>query len=174
MEPCDLEELIERSLKTFSFRVQQDNITIDFHRPIQHLPNVHLDPGAITQAFSNLVDNAIKYANGSKHIEIKLYREQNKAVIAVKDQGIGIAADEIDKIFDRFHRVGTGLVHDVKGNGLGLAIVKHIMEAHRGQVRVESELNAGSTFSLCLPLDKEEPETSPETFPYTSPRIEET
>jgi two-component system phosphate regulon sensor histidine kinase PhoR len=71
--------------------------------------------------------------------------------IAVTDQGIGIPRQEQEKIFDKFYRVGTGLVHDVKGSGLGLAIVKHIVEAHRGKVTVESEPGQGSTFTLHLP-----------------------
>jgi len=69
----------------------------------------------------------------------------------VRDHGIGIAHDEQRKIFDRFHRVGTGLVHDVKGSGLGLAIVHHIVAAHGGKVAVDSELGRGSTFTMRLP-----------------------
>ena len=76
------------------------------------------------------------------------------AVVWVRDHGIGIPRDEQQKIFDRFHRVPTGLVHDVKGSGLGLAIVRHIVEAHRGRVEVESEPGEGSTFSLYLPLER--------------------
>jgi signal transduction histidine kinase len=71
--------------------------------------------------------------------------------VAVRDRGIGIAAAEHGKIFERFHRVGSGLVHDVKGSGLGLAIVRHIVEAHRGRIEVESEPGHGSTFTIRLP-----------------------
>ena len=70
----------------------------------------------------------------------------------MRDRGVGIAKQDQTKIFDRFHRVGTGLVHDVKGSGLGLAIVSHVMQAHGGAVEVESEEGAGSTFRLRLPL----------------------
>ena len=73
-------------------------------------------------------------------------------MVAVRDHGVGIPTDEQEKIFDRFHRVPAGLVHDVKGSGLGLAIVRHIVEAHDGRVEVESRVGAGSTFSLRLPL----------------------
>ena len=80
-------------------------------------------------------------------------REGGWVVISVTDHGIGIPRDEQQKIFDRFHRVGTGLVHDVKGSGLGLAIVRHIVEAHGGRVTVESRPGEGSTFSIHLPVD---------------------
>jgi two-component system phosphate regulon sensor histidine kinase PhoR len=70
----------------------------------------------------------------------------------VKDSGIGIPREEHERIFDRFHRVGKGLVHDVKGSGLGLAIVKHIVDAHGGRVTVDSSPGHGSVFALHLPL----------------------
>ena len=86
-----------------------------------------------------------------------LRRDGDWIVVSVIDQGIGIPRDEQRKIFDRFHRVGTGLVHDVKGSGLGLAIVRHIVDAHRGRVTVESRPGEGSTFSIHLPVDVPEP-----------------
>ncbi|HEX6201654.1 MAG TPA: HAMP domain-containing sensor histidine kinase, partial [Thermoanaerobaculia bacterium] len=73
---------------------------------------------------------------------------------AVRDWGIGVPRDEQDKIFDRFHRVSTGGVHDVKGTGLGLAIVRHVVEAHGGRVEVESRPGQGSRFAIVLPLPK--------------------
>jgi len=71
--------------------------------------------------------------------------------VEVRDRGVGIAPAEHAKIFERFHRVGTGLVHDVKGSGLGLAIVRHIVEAHRGRVALDSEPGVGSAFTIWLP-----------------------
>jgi len=73
----------------------------------------------------------------------------------VRDWGMGIPRDEQEKIFDRFHRVSTGLVHDVKGSGLGLAIVRHVVSAHGGAVEVDSRPGQGSTFSIRLPLELE-------------------
>jgi signal transduction histidine kinase len=72
-------------------------------------------------------------------------------VVAVHDHGVGIPREELGKIFERFHRVGSGLVHDVKGSGLGLSIVHHIAAAHGGRVTVVSEPGRGSTFTLHLP-----------------------
>ena len=99
-----------------------------------------------------LVDVAVKYSDGGKEISVAVQREKGDVVIAVKDQGIGISHDEQHKIFERFHRVSTGLIHDVKGSGLGLSIVSHIVEAHGGKVDVESEPGRGSTFFIRLPL----------------------
>ena len=110
-----------------------------------------LDPDAIGQAVHNLLDNAVKYSGDSKDIAVRLAQDGRWLVIAVQDHGIGIARDEQKKIFERFHRVGTGLVHDVKGSGLGLSIVHHIVQAHGGDVCVESEPGRGSTFTSSCP-----------------------
>ncbi|HXI03419.1 MAG TPA: ATP-binding protein, partial [Candidatus Saccharimonadales bacterium] len=120
-------------------------------------PKLSIDPDSIGQALSNLLDNAVKYSGASKEISVRLYREGNEAVIAVQDRGIGIAREEQGKIFERFHRVGTGLVHDVKGSGLGLSIVHHIVRAHQGRVEVESEPGRGSTFFIRLPIGRSSP-----------------
>ena len=79
----------------------------------------------------------------------------DKVEIAIKDNGIGIKKDDLKKIFDKFYRVSTGNRHDVKGFGLGLAYVHKIIKDHKGDIRVESELNEGSTFIITLPLIKE-------------------
>ena len=106
----------------------------------------------IAQAVGNLLDNAIKYSGEARQITVQLRREDTAAVVAVSDRGIGIPGPEQGKIFERFHRVSTGLVHDVKGAGLGLSIVHHVVRAHHGHVLVDSEPGRGSTFSMYLPV----------------------
>ncbi len=125
------------------------------------MPELSIDPDAIGQALANLVDNAVKYSNGSSEIEIMLERDEDSVVIAVQDHGIGISREEQKKIFDRFHRVSTGLVHDVKGSGLGLSIVSHIIQSHGGRISVESEPDKGSRFAMHLPI-LEQSERQPE------------
>jgi signal transduction histidine kinase len=149
----DVEEVVAETLKTFDVRLRQSGFRISFTPPDRPLPGVPLDRGAIAQSLSNLIDNAVKYSNGATEIEVGVRHEGDWIVVWVRDHGIGIPKDEQAKIFERFHRVGTGLVHDVKGSGLGLSIVQHIVQAHRGRVTVESRPGEGSTFSIHLPVD---------------------
>ena len=110
-----------------------------------------LDPGAITRALANLVDNAAKHSKPPSKIAVGLQGADNVVRLWVRDEGAGIPKEEHRRIFDRFHRVSTGLIHDVKGSGLGLSIVNHIVRAHGGTIAVESEMQEGSTFTILLP-----------------------
>jgi signal transduction histidine kinase len=153
-EPTDLREVLADALKTFQVRLQKEGFEVAVDEPQEALPPVAADAGALGQAVCNLLDNAIKYSNGGRCIGVRLRREKGEAVLSVRDEGIGISREEQARIFERFHRVGTGLVHDVKGSGLGLSIVQHVVVAHGGHVRVESEVGEGSTFSFVLPFHK--------------------
>ncbi|HEX6900707.1 MAG TPA: HAMP domain-containing sensor histidine kinase [Thermoanaerobaculia bacterium] len=157
-ERCDVREVVCQTLKTFEVRLRQDGFNIVVEGADTPLPPARIDAGAIAQSLSNLLDNAVKYSKDRKDIQVSLRRDGDLIVISVQDHGVGIARDEQQKIFDRFHRVGTGLVHDVKGSGLGLSIVRHIVEAHGGKVTVESRPGEGSVFSIHLPI--ETPESS--------------
>jgi signal transduction histidine kinase len=163
-ERCDVREVVCETLRTFGVRLRQNGFNVIVEGAGTPLSPARIDTGAIAQSISNLLDNAVKYSNGNKDITVSLEREGDFVVISVRDQGIGIPRDEQKKIFDRFHRVGTGLVHDVKGSGLGLSIVRHIVEAHRGKVTVESRPGEGSTFSIHLPVDSE-----PNAFAASAP-----
>jgi len=116
------------------------------------LPAIKADKESITQAITNLIDNAIKYSGEAKNIIVRASVEDQYLIITVKDFGIGIRKEEIDKVFERFYRGGDELTRTVKGSGLGLTLVKQIVEAHHGKVSVESEVGKGSTFSVKLPL----------------------
>jgi signal transduction histidine kinase len=154
-EKADVECLITETLKTFEVRIAQSEFTIDLRPSLSPLPPAIIDPDAVVQAFTNLLDNAIKYSGTSREIQIRLGRENGHVTISVTDYGVGIPREDLDKIFEKFYRVSTGLVHDVKGSGLGLSIVKHIVEAHHGKVIVESEADRGSTFTIYLPACEE-------------------
>jgi two-component system phosphate regulon sensor histidine kinase PhoR len=116
---------------------------------------IEADKLQIQSLLTNLLDNALKYADSAPEIMIKLVREGNFAVLSVKDNGIGISAKAQKKIFDRFYRVTDGDLHTVKGFGLGLSFVKAITEAHGGNVSVESTIGKGSIFNISLPLISE-------------------
>ncbi|MCP3981324.1 MAG: HAMP domain-containing histidine kinase [bacterium] len=147
----NLHSVVADTLHTMEVGLKHMGFELEFVEPVEPLPSVRMDRDAITQALANLVENAVKYSNGSKKIRVRLEQDDGCAVIAVRDWGCGISSGEQKKIFERFHRVGTGQVHDVKGSGLGLSIVSHIVKAHGGIVEVTSEPGAGSTFRLHLP-----------------------
>lgn len=151
-EPTDLTELVGETLKMIEVQVKQRGFTIDFQRSQEPLPPVLIDPQAIAQALMNLLDNAVKYSGSARQIHVRLGQTKTEVSVSVTDHGLGIPREEQTRIFERFHRVSTGLVHDVKGSGLGLSIVKHIVEAHRGRITVESEVGKGSTFTISLPI----------------------
>ncbi|MGH9868619.1 MAG: sensor histidine kinase [Candidatus Polarisedimenticolia bacterium] len=154
-EKADLGEVVADTLKTFEVRLRHSGFRIELRPSPEPLPATHLDPDAISQAVANLLDNAVKYSGEARDIVVTLGRDNGFVVVSVQDQGIGISRDEQRKIFERFHRVSTGLVHDVKGSGLGLSIVNHIIEAHGGEVTVQSEPGQGSVFSIRLPAEPE-------------------
>jgi signal transduction histidine kinase len=158
-ERCDVREVVDATLRSFEVRLRQAGFRVHLEGAETLIPPVVIDAGAIGQSLSNLLDNAVKYSGDERDISISLRRDGDFVVISVRDHGIGIPRGEQRKIFDRFHRVSTGLVHDVKGSGLGLAIVRHIVEAHRGKVTVESRPDEGSTFSIHLPVEVPEPVT---------------
>jgi signal transduction histidine kinase len=125
-------------------------IQLEIEKP---LPVINADKESITQVITNLIDNAIKYSGESRKIIISASEENKYLVIKVKDFGIGIRKEEINKVFERFYRGGDELTRTVKGSGLGLTLVKQIVEAHHGKVYVESELGKGSMFTVRIPLD---------------------
>lgn len=150
-EKADVSEIVAEALKAFEVRLSQDGFKIVYETPQRPLPVTVVDPDAIAQAFVNLLDNAVKYSGSSKEILVRVAAKDDYITVSVTDHGYGIAQEEKDKIFEKFYRVSTGLVHDVKGSGLGLSIVKHIIEAHNGQVTVNSKPGSGSTFTLSIP-----------------------
>lgn len=105
----------------------------------------------IKQVFLNLVDNAIKYTPENRDVNISVFSENNKIVIKVSDQGVGIPAEDIDRIFERFYRVDKARSREVGGTGLGLAITKHIVKSLGGTISVKSEFGKGSEFTVVIP-----------------------
>ncbi|MFM7573625.1 MAG: sensor histidine kinase, partial [Snowella sp.] len=118
---------------------------LNSHQPLI----VEFDPKLLRQILTNLLTNAIKYSPPGSNINLNLKIEELKLIFEIKDQGIGIPVDDLNKLFTTFHRAtNTG---NIQGTGLGLAIVKKCVDLHQGEIEVHSILNQGSTFTLRLP-----------------------
>jgi signal transduction histidine kinase len=153
-EAVDPGELVRELVDATRQRVRHEGFVVEA-RLQEPLPAVRADRVALTQALSNLLDNAIRYSGESKRIDLLASADDTHLILAVADQGVGIPAEERGKVFDRFFRGGNPLTRSVKGSGLGLALVKEIVEAHGGTMQVQSEVGRGSTFSIRLPLTRE-------------------
>jgi len=136
-------------------KVEKNNgsITADLNASI---PWIFVDEMHFTNVIFNLLDNAVKYKKAENELclHVRTWNESGKLYISIADNGIGIKKENLKKIFDKFYRVHTGNLHDVKGFGLGLAYVKKIIQDHKGTIRAESELNVGTKFIIVLPTLK--------------------
>ncbi len=156
-EAVELGALVQQVVSSVREQVGHEGFDIDYEAGIDSVI-AWIDREALSQALANLLDNAVKYSGDSKKVSVRLTVEDEQAVVTVRDSGIGIRKDEVDKIFERFYRCGDELTRTVRGTGLGLSLVKEIVDAHKGFVHVESELGKGSTFSIRLPLNRPEKE----------------
>jgi signal transduction histidine kinase len=154
MEPADLSESVSKVLARMETQFSQGNFTVT-PKIEADLPRIMADEGAAEQAIENLLANAMKYSGDAKRIEIAARRANGHIVVSVTDHGIGISRREQGRIFRKFYRVQRELGGGPQGTGLGLAIVDHTMRGHGGFVRVESEPDQGSTFSLHFPIPNE-------------------
>ena len=120
-------------------------------QPVRSEVTVECDPSAIHQVLANLLDNAVKYTPAGGSVAVGVVERETKLAVYVRDTGIGIDADHIPRLFERFYRVDKARSRELGGTGLGLAIVKHLVQAHEGTIWIESELGKGSTFWFALP-----------------------
>ncbi len=155
LKEADIHEFLNGIINNFNVQIKMRNgiIRQDFQaeKTFAAIDEVHF-----TNLIVNLFDNAVKYCNSEPDITVSTRSKKNTIIISIKDNGIGIAHDHQKRIFEKFYRVPTGNVHNVKGFGLGLSYVKLIAEAHGGSINLESEPGKGSIFSIYLPLIKEE------------------
>ena len=164
---ADLVCLVGGTVAAFEMPLREKGFRITFESPSSALPPVTIDKDALGQAVVNLLDNAVKYSGEQREVVVRIATVREGEVrIEIRDCGIGIPPSEQKKIFEKFYRVGSGLVHDVKGSGLGLAIVSHIVKAHGGRVEVASAPGEGSTFTIVLPLARTEAITVPPRTEY--------
>lgn len=150
-EPISMHEIITTVIQNFRLQVESKQGSLEVVDESTE-DMVEGDKVHLMNVVTNLVDNAVKYSREQPEIRVKMQTLNGSFRFSVKDNGIGISKDDQKKVFDRFYRVSTGNVHDVKGFGLGLSYVKLIVEQHGGKIRLSSELNKGTTFVITIPL----------------------
>ena len=146
----DVHELIREAIKYISIQIENKQgelkLNLDAENPVVFGDKTHL-----VNALYNLVDNAIKYSPEKPELSIRTHNHEQQFILVVSDKGIGIEKEYQKKVFEKFFRVPTGDVHDVKGFGLGLSYIKKIVELHQGKIELESTPGKGTTFTITLP-----------------------
>ena len=149
----DLNEIVENAAHSFALRVEHTGgkIYVDIEAIDSTL---YVDEVHFQNVIFNLMDNAVKYRKPEEplFITMKTWNDEHHLYLSINDTGLGMKKENLKKIFDKFYRVHTGNVHDVKGFGLGLAYVRKIVELHGGEIKVDSELGKGTTFTIKLPV----------------------
>ena len=148
----DMRELVHNTLESYRYQIEQNGFAFE-ERISEDVPALRVDREAMARSLLNLVNNALKYSQDRKFIGVNLFRDNGAVKLEVVDHGIGIPVHEQGKIFEKFYRVGDPLVHNTKGSGLGLSLVRHIVQAHGGQVLVDSVPGRGSKFTITLPVN---------------------
>ncbi|MCT4585043.1 MAG: cell wall metabolism sensor histidine kinase WalK [Peptostreptococcaceae bacterium] len=144
-----LNYIIEKIIDRLKFKWEEKNIKIRYHE--YNKVQMNLDQIKIDRVITNILDNAIKYSEENSMIDIYIYYENDYAIIKVKDRGIGITEDDIQRIFERFYRVDKARSRETGGSGLGLCIAKQIIELHQGDIIVKSKENFGTSIYIKLP-----------------------
>lgn len=156
LKPAHVHELIREVVENFQLQLEQKNGKVEMQLEANN-DVVEVDEVHFSNLINNLVDNAVKYAkeNVAPMIRLATRSDAKYFHLRIEDNGIGMTRDTLKRIFERFYRAHTGNVHNVKGFGLGLSYVKTMVEAHDGDIKAESTLGKGTTFSIQLPLSSE-------------------
>jgi two-component system, sensor histidine kinase and response regulator len=150
LEDVPLDKLILQGIDEAAFSAQEKGVKL-VYTPAESDLTLQLDSQLMTQVISNLLSNAVKYTPSGGRVEARLQQTQDETIVVIKDDGLGIPADDLPYLFDRFYRVNSDKHLEAKGTGLGLSIVRAIVEAHNGRVWVESQFGVGTTFYVALP-----------------------
>ena len=149
--PVDVRDVVNGAMDSFRLRLEDAGFHYEVSLP-DAVPKVLGDSRALQHCLLNLLDNAVKYSKDKKDVRVAVETHDGMVGLAVRDHGIGIPAEDQERIFEKFARVESGLVHTVKGAGLGLSLVEMLVRAHHGRVEVASTPGEGSTFTILLPI----------------------
>jgi signal transduction histidine kinase len=147
----DLGRMLNEVLSKIRPQVAEKQLTLEVLLP-EKLPEPVLDKDKVATVLVNLLGNAVKYTPAGGRITFRVHATDQQLEIDVEDTGVGIAEDEVAKVFDKFFRSGDPRVQEQTGTGLGLALAQEVVRLHGGRISVDSELNKGSTFTVLLPL----------------------
>jgi two-component system, OmpR family, phosphate regulon sensor histidine kinase PhoR len=150
MQPTRASEMVNDAIESLGGLVVDSGVELESSGAPD--ASVMVDPDAMNQVFGNLIENAVKYGKAGRKIQVGARALGGEIEFYVRDFGPGIASEHLDRIFERFYRVDKARSREAGGTGLGLAIVKHIVHAHGGHIRAESELGSGTTFLFTLPI----------------------
>lgn len=148
MSSKDVNKLVEDVVKDLSYEAKQSQIEINTE--LGPLFPIEMDITLIKRVLSNLIGNAIKYSGNDTEVLVKTWDDDEWVYIEIKDNGVGIAEDDLNNIFEKFYRVKNDASHSIKGSGLGLYLVKYFVELHGGKISAESELGNGTSFLVQL------------------------
>lgn len=154
LHPIRIQEPVRRALRNYRLVAQQAGVRLEVEMP-EDLPRILGDGEYLRLVFSHLIDNAIKFSPGGGLVCVQAWASEQWVHVAIQDQGIGIAPEHLEHIFERFYQVDGSTTRRFGGMGIGLSLVWEIVEAHRGRVTVKSEPGEGSTFTVTLPQAQE-------------------
>lgn len=166
LETKDINQLVERCVESFKAPARARGIKL--HLELEPLFPIRIDPSLMAKVINNLIDNAIRYSPSQSQVHISTKENGRYVEISVADQGVGMTVQEQEHLFTKFYRAKNELTSKNTGTGLGLYLTKYFVEAHRGQVKVESEIGKGSVFTIVLPQFEEEIQKVEEKKPFLS------
>ena len=155
LRPTDLSDLVERVVGDAKVIAYDKSIGIALAKGSASHQMVQGDPARLRQLFLVLLDNAVRYSKSKGAIEVKVGKSNGDVTVRVSDQGVGIAPEELDGVFDRFRRGGKAVEMNAEGLGLGLPLAKAIVEAHKGRIEMKSRIGKGTSVTVALPAEAE-------------------